>query len=132
MSRSEEQSILQRLFSLGEDRMNKLLEELLSNPRFAEALGKTVQAALETKGRVDRNMQTVLSLLNLPSKSDYKKLATKIEALQGSLVNLSIKLDRILAAQKDAPGAKPAEAKPAKVSRPRPVKEPRPDEPAEA
>ncbi|MGH7802874.1 MAG: tryptophan 2,3-dioxygenase family protein, partial [Candidatus Binatia bacterium] len=80
--------------------MNKLLEELLSNPRFAEALGKTVQAALETKGRVDRNMQTVLSLLNLPSKSDYKKLATKIEALQGSMVNLSIKLDRVLAAQK--------------------------------
>ena len=130
MSRSEEQSILQKLFSLGEDRMNKLLEELMSNPRFAEALGKTVQAALETKGRVDRNMQTVLSLLNLPSKSDYKKLATKIEALQGSLVNLSIKLDRILAAQK--PAAAPANGPRATTkssSRPRPVKEPKPDEP---
>jgi hypothetical protein len=71
----------------------------------------------------------------LPSKSDYKKLATKIEALQGSLVNLSIKLDRILAAQKDAEpkhrDGKPAEPKAAKAPRPRPVKEPRPDEPAE-
>lgn len=131
MARAEEPSILQKLFSLGEDRMNKLLEELLSNPRFAEALGKTVQAALETKGRVDRNMQTVLSLLNLPSKSDYKKLATKIEALQGSMVNLSIKLDRILAAQKngEAPAAAPKATK--APSRPRPIKEPKPGDPIE-
>ena len=128
MPRSEDpkdQNILQRIISLGEGSMNKLLEELLSNPRFSEALGKTVQAALETKGRVDRNMQTVLSLLNLPSKSDYKKLATKIEALQGSLVNLSIKLDRILAAQKNGEAAKAP-----KPPRPRPAKEPRADEPA--
>lgn len=102
MATRDEPTILQRLFSLGEERMNKLLEELMSNPRFAEALGKAVQTALETKGRVDRNMQTVLSILNLPSKSDYRKLATKIEALQGSLVNLNIKLDRILAAQQAA------------------------------
>ncbi len=129
MARAEEQSILQKLFSLGEDRMNKLLEELLSNPRFAEALGKTVQAALETKGRVDRNMQTVLSLLNLPSKSDYKKLATKIEALQGSMVNLSIKLDRILAAQKNGESPVPKAAK--APSRPRPIKEPKPGDPIE-
>jgi hypothetical protein len=129
MARAEEQSILQKLFSLGEDRMNKLLEELLSNPRFAEALGKTVQAALETKGRVDRNMQTVLSLLNLPSKSDYKKLATKIEALQGSMVNLSIKLDRILAAQKNGESPAPKAAK--APSRPRPIKEPKPGDPIE-
>ena len=132
MARSEEQSLLQKLFSLGEDRMNKLLEELLSNPRFAEALGKTVQAALETKGRVDRNMQTVLSLLNLPSKSDYKKLATKIEALQGSMVNLSIKLDRILAAQKNGePAPTPKAAKAPSRPRPRPIKEPKPGDPIE-
>lgn len=99
MATHDDQSFFQRLFSMGEERLNRLAEELLSNPRFAEAMGKTLQRAMETKGRVDRNMQTVLSLLNLPSKADYKKLATKVEALQGSLVNLNIKLDRILAQQ---------------------------------
>jgi len=118
MATRDEPTILQRLFSLGEERMNKLLEELLSNPRFGEALGKAVQTALETKGRVDRNMQTVLGILNLPSKSDYRKLATKIEALQGSLVNLNIKLDRILAAQQAAA------AKVAKPDKPRKPKAP--------
>jgi hypothetical protein len=36
-------------------------------------------------------------LLNLPSKADYNRLLAKIESLQGSLVNLNIKLDRLLA-----------------------------------
>jgi hypothetical protein len=56
-----------------------------------------VQKALETKGRVDRNIQTILALLNLPSRADVSKLLTKIEALQGSLVNLNLKVDRLLA-----------------------------------
>jgi polyhydroxyalkanoate synthesis regulator phasin len=131
MATHDEQTFLQRFLSLGEERMNKILEELMSNPRFAEALGKAVQTALETKGRVDRNIQTVLSLLNLPSKSDYRKLATKIEALQGSLVNLNLKLDRILAAQQAKPAATvtPMTApRPAK-RRPKPLKPQNPDDP---
>lgn len=136
MATHDEQTFLSRFLSLGEERMNKILEELMSNPRFAEALGKAVQTALETKGRVDRNMQTVLSLLNLPSKSDYRKLATKIEALQGSLVNLNLKLDRILAAQQAKPTPAPSAtvspvttpkaAKPLRRMRPKPQN---PDDP---
>jgi hypothetical protein len=56
-------------------------------------------------------MQTILNLLNLPSKADYKKLSTKVEALQGSLVNLNIKLDRILA-QRETVEKRPSRAKP--------------------
>ncbi|MGH7857530.1 MAG: hypothetical protein ACREQY_09380 [Candidatus Binatia bacterium] len=122
MPKHEDRNLFQRLYEMGEDRVNQFTEELLSSPRFAEVLGTTLHKAMETKGRVDRNMQTVLSLLNLPSKADYKKLSTKIEALQGSLVNLNIKLDRILATQ-----AKPAAkaARRARPSRARAASEPR-------
>ena len=111
-SREAERSIFQRLVELGEGQVRGLFEEVLSSPRFAEVAGKTLQQAMATKGKVDRNMQTILGLLNLPSKADYKKLSTKIEALQGSLVNLNIKLDRIIAQQNDK-GVK-------KVARPKP------------
>ncbi len=118
MASRDETSIFQRLREMGEGQVSRVLEDLLSSPRFADAVGKTLQTALQTKGRVDRNMQTILSLLNLPSRADYKKLSTKIEALQGSLVNLNIKLDRILAQQQKAtatakpkpPPRKPQEA----------------------
>ena len=99
MSKAEDRSLFQRLYDMGEERLNVLAEELLASPRFAEVLGAALQRGMEAKGKVDQNMQTILNLLNVPSKADYKKLATKIEALQGSLVNLNIKLDRVLAAQ---------------------------------
>ena len=58
-----------------------------------------VQTGLETKGHIDRNIQTVLGLFNLPSRADLNKLATRLEVLQGSLTNLNLKVDKLLAAQ---------------------------------
>lgn len=78
--------------------MNVLLDDLLSSPAARDRFGKTVGRAAEAKRSVDKNIQTVLSLLNLPSRADYQRLSTKIEALQGSLVNVNMKLDRLLAA----------------------------------
>jgi hypothetical protein len=112
MAGREDLNVFQRLREMGEEQMNRVLEEVMSSPRFTDFLGSAVQQAMATKGRVDRNMQTILSLLNLPSKADYKKLSTKVEALQGSLVNLNIKLDRILAQQQKAPRAPRAKARP--------------------
>ena len=97
MATRDDRNVFQRLREMGEEQLNRVLEEMMSSPRFADILGKTIQQAMATKGSMDRNMQTILSLFNLPSKADYKKLSTKIEALQGSLVNLNIKLDRLLA-----------------------------------
>jgi hypothetical protein len=91
----EETAILKRLYST--ERLTRLAEELLANPCFAQAFTLAIQKGLETKGRLDRNIQTVLGLLNLPSRADLARLVTKLEVLQGSLVNINIKLDRLLA-----------------------------------
>jgi polyhydroxyalkanoate synthesis regulator phasin len=104
--------VLQWLYERGEETAAQVLEELFRNRAVTEGVAKTIRRAAQTKGQIDRNMQTLLSLLNLPSRADYAKLTTKIEALQGSLVNLNMKLDRLLAAT----------ASPAKPHRKRPVK----------
>ena len=111
MATRDERNLFQWLREVGEDQMSRVLEELMSSRSFTDLLGKTVEQAMATKGTVDRNMQTILNLLNLPSKADYKKLSSKVEALQGSLVNLNIKLDRILAQQQSSE-KRPAQAKP--------------------
>lgn len=95
--------LLQWLYDQGEKTATQVLEELLSNRAVSDGIGSAIQRAARTKGKMDRNMQTLLSLLNVPSRADYAKLATKIEALQGSLVNLNIKLDRVLAATASPP-----------------------------
>lgn len=88
---------MKRLYNLGEEALGKLAAELFANPRFVEAFGRAVRTAFETKGRMDRNMQTLLALLNVPSRADLHRLTTKLEAIQGSLVNLNLKVDRLLA-----------------------------------
>jgi hypothetical protein len=67
-----------------------------------------VERAVDPKRRVDKNMQTVLSVLNVPSRADYNRVLAKIEGLQGSMVNLSMKLDRLLAQQHAAATPPPA------------------------
>jgi hypothetical protein len=93
----EDTIILKRLYDFGEAQLGRLAEELLASPRFAEAFSHALRRAMATKGQVDRNMQTVLSLLNVPSRSDLNRLATKLDALHGSLVNLNLKVDRLAA-----------------------------------
>ena len=125
MATRDDRNVFQRLREMGEEQLNRVLEEMMSSPRFADILGKTIQQAMATKGSMDRNMQTILSLFNLPSKADYKKLSTKIEALQGSLVNLNIKLDRMLAQQQDkAKRESPARETPRPKPKPRPAAKP--------
>lgn len=85
---------------LSSKKLSGLAEDLLSNPLFAQAFASALQKGLETKGAFDRNVANVLWLLNLPSRADLNKLQTKLDVLQGSLVNLNMKVDKLLAAEK--------------------------------
>jgi hypothetical protein len=76
-----------------------VLEDLLGRRGVTDGISKVIDQAAKTKGRVDKNLELMLHLLNLPSRADYHKLLVKIEHLQGSLVNISMKLDRLVAAQ---------------------------------
>src|SRR5262245_36355489 len=101
-------SLLDQMRSRGEEAVGQILEGLMKNKGVADQLGKTIGRAADAKRSVDRNMQFLLSLLNLPSRADYNRLLAKIESLQGSLVNLNMKLDRLIAQQHAATAPKPA------------------------
>ena len=46
----------------------------------------------------DRNVETVLDFVNIPSKRDVRELKSRLDTLSSQLVNLSMKIDRMLAA----------------------------------
>lgn len=88
--------------------LTRLADEILANPLFGQALATAMQKAAETKGRVDRNVDAILGLLNLPSRGDLQRLQTKLDVLQGTLTNLSMKVDRLL----DTRAARPPDGRP--------------------
>lgn len=85
------------MYGLGEEGLTRLASAVLGNPRIADALSWGLQRTFEAKGRLDRNMHLLLGFFNMPSRKDVNRLLTKMEAMQGSLVNLNIKVDRLLA-----------------------------------
>jgi hypothetical protein len=95
----DEPDILRWLYERGEETVSQLLRDLARGRGLGDGVSKMVERAARTKGRMDKNTETILHLLNLPSRADYNKLLLKIDHLQGSLVNLSMKLDRLAAAQ---------------------------------
>jgi hypothetical protein len=106
-STKQPQNVIEWLVEQGGATVGQVFEELLSRPSVSDGVAKMIHRAAKTKGRVDKNVETVLHLLNLPSRADYDKLRLKIEHLQGSLVNLNMKLDRLLAGQERKQHHKP-------------------------
>jgi hypothetical protein len=96
---SNQGTVLQWLVERGEEAMGQAIQDLLERPGVSDGLSKMIDRAAKTKGRMDKNVETFLHLMNVPSRADYHKLLVKIEHLQGSLVNLNMKMDRLLAAQ---------------------------------
>jgi hypothetical protein len=94
----EQSNFLQWLYERGEEAVGQALDDLLSRRGVTDGISKVASRAAKTKGRLDKNVEAMLHLLNLPSRADYHKLLVKMEHLQGSLVNLNMKVDRLLAA----------------------------------
>lgn len=47
----------------------------------------------------DLNVDAVLRLLNVPSRAEHEQVLDRLAEMQGRLLNVSLKLDRLLAEQ---------------------------------
>ncbi|MDP8225940.1 MAG: hypothetical protein P9L99_21445 [Candidatus Lernaella stagnicola] len=90
---SESKNLVGRLVDASEEKLQDIADELLSNPRFAEALGRAIRRADETKGAVDRNLRLVLNMVNVPTKADYDDLVRKVVKLGDTISKMETRLD---------------------------------------
>lgn len=87
--------LFKKMIETGEERMSKLAQDFLSNERVMGVVNKTVSAALEAKGLVERNLQTALSTMNIPTAGDVRKLEGKIEELEKVFETLTGKIGEL-------------------------------------
>jgi len=96
----EEKTVFEKLYEANRESVTNLVKDIFSQFPVREVVERTCQNATEAKEKVDQNMEALLALLNIPSKADYEHLLAKIEEVQGNLVNVSMKLDLLLAERK--------------------------------
>ena len=118
MARGEAENLLERLRQMSEEGVSSFLNELMANEAWRRRLGRAGERFLANKQSFDRNVETVLDFVNIPSKRDVRELKARLDHLNGQLVNLSMKIDRILAES----GSGAVETK-TRSSRPRRTKE---------
>ena len=103
---------------MSEEGVSSFLNELMANEAWRRRLGRAGERFLANKQSFDRNVETILDFVNIPSKRDVRELKTRLDHLNGQLVNLSMKIDRMLAAS--GPGVTETKSR---SSRPRRKKE---------
>ena len=88
--------VMKRLVATGEERVGKLVQQLMSNEKFVLGIQTIMSRALFAKGSVDKSLRTALSAMNLPSTGDLELVREKIDELEKMLGQLETKIDLLV------------------------------------
>ena len=92
--------MMKKLVATGEERIGKLVQQLMSNERFVAGIQTMVTKALSAKGTLDKSIRSALSAMNLPSTGDLELLQEKVDELEKLLASLEGKIDHLAGAKK--------------------------------
>jgi hypothetical protein len=108
MARRDVENLLTKLRQLGEDGASSFFSEVMASERLRKGLGRASERFMSNKQSFDRNVESLLDFVNIPSKRDVRELKSRLDTLSTQLVNLSMKIDRMLAEGEGKPKSKPA------------------------
>jgi len=97
MAQRDAENLISKLRSMGEEGISTFFNEVMTNDRLRGGLGRAGERFMSNKQAFDRNVETVLDFVNIPTKKDVRDLKLLLDHLSSQLLNLNIKLDRILA-----------------------------------
>jgi polyhydroxyalkanoate synthesis regulator phasin len=74
-------SVFDRLKERGEEVLNQLSNDLMASPHFVKAM----QGAVKGKEKLEEGVAQALRGMNIPTRTEFKKALSKIEALEREL-----------------------------------------------
>ena len=92
--------MMKKLVATGEERIGKLVQQLMSNEKFVAGIQTIVSRGLSAKGTVDKSIRSALSAMNLPSTGDLETVREKIEELEKVLGQVEGKIDELMQVKK--------------------------------
>jgi len=100
---SDENSVFGRWRARGEAVFNQVSEELMKNPNFVKAM----QAAMKGKERVDVAVGQALKAMNVPTRSEFRRALSRIEALERELAALKAEREEPVRERRPKPKLRP-------------------------
>ena len=88
--------MMKKLVATGEERIGKLVQQLMSNEKFVSGIQTILSRGLSAKGTVDKSIRSALSAMNLPSTGDLEVLREKIDEVEKLLGTLEGKIDQLV------------------------------------
>jgi len=87
--------------------------------RLGNLFGGALTGVAKTKATLDKNLDALLAVANIPSRGDYRRMQSKLESLHGSVMSLSRTVEQLRAALANgsANGKSAAKAKPGRPAR---------------
>jgi polyhydroxyalkanoate synthesis regulator phasin len=96
MARGDAEKLISALRRMSEEGAASFFSEVMANDGLRRALARAGERFIDNKGRFDRSVETLLDFVNVPSKRDIRELKARLDHLNGQLLNLNIKLDRMV------------------------------------
>ena len=90
-----ENPVVKSVLARGEAQVGKLVQQLASNEKFVAMVQKIVAQSFKMKGTLDRNLQTALSTMNLPSIADIRSIKERLDELNEAMSKLTAKVDAL-------------------------------------
>jgi len=87
--------MMKKLVETGEERMGKMVQQLLSNDKFVSAVQTIVSRSLAAKGTLDKSIRAALSAMNLPSTGDVESIRSKVDDLERMIGSVEAKIDSL-------------------------------------
>jgi len=103
--------MIAKLRQMSEEGVSSFFNEVMANDGLRRRLGRAGERLLSNKQSFDRNVETLLDFVNIPSKRDVRDLKARLDHLSGQLVNLSMKIDRMLERGEEAGSGSTARAR---------------------
>jgi hypothetical protein len=81
--------MVKRALAAGEERMGRLVTQLLSNEKVMHRVETVVSSALTAKSTFDRGVKTAMQAVNLPTTEDLEELRSRLAELEAMLDGLA-------------------------------------------
>src|SRR5258708_7789577 len=98
MARRDAENIISKLRQMSEEGLGSVMGELMANERMRKGLGRAGERLMANKHFFDPTVEPFPAFDNIPSNREIRELKSRLDTLSSNLVNLGIKIDRMLPA----------------------------------